>query len=313
MSDNLTIRLNYRGGRRADGRMELDKLKSLKKALLYSYQAETLVKEDGREFRCLINPDKLKNDYDNKILSIPYKDICLNEEFTGQPTSIAEQSTDIKVGDVFCWKETNTYWLVYLQHLEESAYFRAEIRKCSDFVVINDKKYRAYIRGPVETTIRWNQKSDIIWNDLNYSKIAYVPEDEFTTKLARFDIIQVNGENFEVQAVNKDTASDGIMIIHLKETFTNSIQEQLPKEEKKENISEIQGDMEVYPYDVKTYTTDNFGGEWVVSDKKKLRIISQTEQQVIVEVITGRSGSADIIYMIRDSEYARLPLTIKSL
>ena len=68
--DNLSIRLRYAGGGKADDRMQKDKLRTLKKALLYSYQAETIVLEDGREFRALINPDKLKNDYDNKILSI---------------------------------------------------------------------------------------------------------------------------------------------------------------------------------------------------------------------------------------------------
>ena len=65
--DNLNIRLRYAGGR-ADNRMEKDKLRTFKKSLLYSYQSETAVLSDGREFRCLINPDKLKNDYDNKIL-----------------------------------------------------------------------------------------------------------------------------------------------------------------------------------------------------------------------------------------------------
>jgi hypothetical protein len=46
--------------------------------LLYSYQAATAVRADGREFRCLINPDKNKPAYDNKILSVPYWDHCLN-------------------------------------------------------------------------------------------------------------------------------------------------------------------------------------------------------------------------------------------
>ena len=104
MSDTLNIRLNYMGGKKADDRMTNDKLRTLKKALLYSYQAETAVLEDGREFRCLINPDKLKNDYDNKIISIPFYDICLNKEFTGEPTSRAEEPIDMKVGDVFLWK-----------------------------------------------------------------------------------------------------------------------------------------------------------------------------------------------------------------
>jgi hypothetical protein len=37
-----------------------DKRRSLRKALLYSYQSNTAILSDGREFRCLINPDKNK-------------------------------------------------------------------------------------------------------------------------------------------------------------------------------------------------------------------------------------------------------------
>ena len=72
--ENLTKRLNYRGGNQ-EGRMQQRKLETLKKALIYSYQAATAKLSDGREFRCLINPDKLKTDYDNRIISIPFKDI----------------------------------------------------------------------------------------------------------------------------------------------------------------------------------------------------------------------------------------------
>jgi hypothetical protein len=61
--------------------------------------------------KALINPDKNKQDYDDKILSIDYA-------FGYNP------------GDVFLWVGTNTYWLVYLRELTEDAYFRAEIRRC---------------------------------------------------------------------------------------------------------------------------------------------------------------------------------------
>ena len=312
--DNLNIRLKYAGGKKADDRMALDKLRTLKKALLYSYQAETAVLEDGREFRCLINTYKLKNDYDNKILSIPFYDICLNTEKLDIPTSLAEEPTNIKVGDVFYWKETNTYWLVYLHHLEESAYFRAEIRKCSEIISINGKDYRAYIRGPVETAIRWNQKSDVAWNDLNYSKIAYIKEDEESSKLKRFDIIKINNKNFQVQVVNKDTASDGILIIHLSEYYNNEIEDIVKQEEEKnkeEVVYEIQGETIVYPYDIKTYTINSIGGSWSTSNSK-IKIVKQDESSITIEVVTGRQGESELIYtQLNGTEY-RLPLTIKS-
>ncbi|MGN0992905.1 MAG: hypothetical protein ACI4PE_03200 [Bacilli bacterium] len=98
--DNLKARLLYNGGNQ-EGRMQSDKLRSLKKALLYSYQAATAILEDGREFRCLINPDKNKIDYEDKIISIPYKDICLNKDKLEDKTSKGEEEINLQVGDIF--------------------------------------------------------------------------------------------------------------------------------------------------------------------------------------------------------------------
>ena len=59
--DTLQVRLNYLGGN-AEGRLQQDKLRTLKKSLLYSYQGSTIILQDNREFRCLINKDKLSTD-----------------------------------------------------------------------------------------------------------------------------------------------------------------------------------------------------------------------------------------------------------
>ena len=317
MSDNLSIRLNYMGGKKAENRMINDKLRTLKKALLYSYQAATAVLSDGREFRCLINPDKLKNDYDNKILSIPFRDICLNTEKLDIPTSLAEEPTNIKVGDIFTWKETNTDWLVYLRYLEEDAYFRAEIRLCNGSVEVNGNVYKAYIRGPVETAIKWNQKKGINWNIPNYTKIAYVAENAETSAIKRFDILKVDGENYEVQAVNRDTSSDGIIIIHLSEYYTNSIEEEMKQQEaeqppiKEEVVSAIEGPVEVESYERYVYSIESAGGEWSVSNKKA-RIVKQNDTSVLVEIMSGRSGDFDLIYSHPNGETAIVNIQIQS-
>ena len=75
----MQARLNYRGGARQVDRMIEDKTWSLSNALIYSYQSATAVLSDGREFRCLINPNKISMELDDKILSIPFKDTCLNK------------------------------------------------------------------------------------------------------------------------------------------------------------------------------------------------------------------------------------------
>jgi hypothetical protein len=87
---------------------------------LYSYQGAYVKKYypdymndfQAETTRALINRNKLSQDYDDKIISIGFE-----EEF--------------KVGDIFEWVDTNTYWLIYLQETTELAYFRGNIRKCT--------------------------------------------------------------------------------------------------------------------------------------------------------------------------------------
>ena len=165
--DNLKTRLQYAGGKKQESRMQADKLKTLKKALLYSYQAATAVLDDGREFKCLINPDKLKQDYDDKIISIGYE-------------------YNFKPGDVFEWIGTNTHWLIYLQDLTELAYFRGDIRKCSYEIAWQDEdgEHSTYValRGPVETKINYIQKHGISVDTPNYSLNMLIPLNDATLK-----------------------------------------------------------------------------------------------------------------------------------
>jgi hypothetical protein len=36
-----------------------------------------------------------------------------------------------KAGDIFEWARTNSYWIILTQDLNEIAYFRGSIRRCS--------------------------------------------------------------------------------------------------------------------------------------------------------------------------------------
>ena len=143
--NNMQERLKYRGGN-TEARMERDKLNSLKRALFNSYQAETAMLDNEKKFKCLINPNKNSPDYDNKIISIPFKDICLNDKTLNPPqkTLPGIETIGLKAGDTFLWVETNTHWIVYLQYIEETAYFRAEIRRCDQQVEVNGKRYWIY-------------------------------------------------------------------------------------------------------------------------------------------------------------------------
>ena len=60
---------------RQHNRMVFDKKRSMHRALLYSYQAAWIKKDTDPEaewVRALMNPDKVKFDYDEKIVSVDW-------------------------------------------------------------------------------------------------------------------------------------------------------------------------------------------------------------------------------------------------
>lgn len=177
--NDLARRINTMGGFPRQDRMIRDKYRTLLRALKASYQGawvkkyypdyiETMEGErEQKPVRALINPNKLKMDYDDKILSIPF-------------------DAGFKIGDIFEWVNTGTYWLVELQDLEELAYFRGEIRKCTYEITWTDEgqQYSTYaaIRGPVETKINYIQKHGIGIDTPNYSLQIRMPSNEHTLK-----------------------------------------------------------------------------------------------------------------------------------
>ena len=315
--DNLKTRLNYMGGSRKESRMQDGKLRALKKALISSYQAATAI-IGGKEFRCLINPDQLKADYDTKILSIPFKDICLNEDRVGTTTQ-GEQDINIQVGDVFTWKETNTNWLVYLRYLEEDAYFRADIRRCNHEAEIDGRKYSVYARGPVENSLNWKKGNLEMYNELNYTLIMYITKDEFTLDyFERFKKIKIDDKPWEVQAVDT-MSSTGIIEVALKETFSNTLEEEMKNAETETNGNQeagsphILGSTIVYPYETYSYSIDGLtNGAWSVDNMKLVKINGFNNTEVSISIKTGRSGNFTLSYT-SGSQTVELPIVIESI
>ena len=320
--NNLQKRLEYRGGASQADRMRKDKAWSLDKALLYSYQAETAILSDGREFRCLINPNKLSMELDDKMLSIPFADVCLNGS-TKQKVAI-----DVKPGDTITWKENNTHWLVYSRYLQEDAYFRGLMRQCDAEVEINGHKYWVYLKGPSEKTINWQKTSSFNFNNLNYTLEMYISNTTETNEFfQRFKKLKVHGKPWEVQAVDRIT-TDGILGVYLKEDYTNEFEDEtiLPDIEEEvvqpeqpatftmrrsAPVTAIEGPSEVHPFDICKYTINATGGQWSLSNSKA-RISAQTESSVEIEITTGRSGNVDLIYK-NDFDEIVMPITILSM
>lgn len=323
--EGMKTRLQYSGGVNQQDRMNQDKLRVLKKALLYSYQAATAILEDGREFRCLINPDKLKTSYDEKIISIPYEDICLNPEFSKrETTSQGTESIDLLPGDVFTWKENNTKWLVYLKRYEETAYLRAEIRRCNYRIEINGSYYDVYVKGPDETAIVWNKVKSTMWNNLNYNLTMYIKKDRKTENFFhRFSKIELNNMPWEVQAIDS-MSLEGVIIVALRETYQNSIEKELEKENEECDIIErdgvtpyINGPLEINPYDTIKYKVEKISeeeltGEWKITGKR-INILEENSSYIVFQENSGHQGEIEIKYKRKGKADLLLSVKVNSL
>ena len=208
--------LAARGGSLQQERMIRDKRKTLDRALWYSYQAAQ-VKKPGQDsddiVRALINPNKLKQDYDDKVISIGFEH-------------------KFNCGDVFEWCNTGTYWLIYLQDLDELAYFRGDVRRCTYQIpfMMDDELNVVYAanRGPVETRIDYIQKHTTSVDKPNYSLNLLIPKNEKTLKFfkryQKFYIWPEDGSVYDtcwrVEAVN-NISMTGVIEVNAVEYYAN--------------------------------------------------------------------------------------------
>ena len=316
--DNMRHRLNYNGGAPQQSRMIEDKLKSLKKALLYSYQAGTMVIDNPDEnnelqqleFRCLMNPDKRTFETDKMMLSVPFEDICLNGPRIGK-TVEGVVPVPIKCGKTFVWKETKTRWIVTLQYIEEYAYFRADVRKCFEYPInINGEDYYFASIGENETILEWNRKNHEEWNKLNYTRTIYLERNEDTLEyFKRFKIVKIPNvqgelESWEVQAVSPNSV-DNILIVHVKEYFENKFEDLSNKiQDDIKEYHELEEDLVCKAYD-KICVSTLFvpGAAWEVIDvtpglKVEIEdaIILEEFTKVHLQLMNGKTGEFDVYY-----------------
>lgn len=221
-ADQQAAHLEAMGGYRQQDRMIRAKRQTLDRALYNSYQAAEIspINDPEARHRALINPNALKPDYDDKILSTGYEN-------------------NYKTGDVFTWhgRQANTtvdsHWIIYLQDLTELAYFRGDIRKCNYYVrwlnEENEELGRWFaIRGPVETKINYLQKEGVSLDTPNHTLNILMTKDTETIKYfkryAKFYISGVDSETDKIcwRVTATDTISmPGVIEISAIEYYAN--------------------------------------------------------------------------------------------
>lgn len=276
-----STQLVARGGNRQQERMIKDKRRSLDQAVWNSYQAAEVVRVDAdlqKPVRALINPNKLKQDYDDKIISVGYE-------------------YNFKCGDVFEWLGTKSHWLIYLQDLTELAYFRGDIRRCSYEIGWEDEdgehKTYAAIRGPVETKINYIQKHEISVDTPNHSLNILLPRTEENLKhfkrYAKFYLNSVDSNApqicWRVEALDW-ISSPGILEITAVEYYANETEDDIENgvvggliikpESPNDAQTEAYVDGETFIRPKKTYTytfRGNLYDEWTIDKKYPVTMV----------------------------------------
>ena len=298
--NNQFVRLNHQGGNLQQNRMIKDKRRSLDRALVYSYQGADVRKIDSTSddyVRALINPNKLKQDYDDKIISVGYEH-------------------HFECGDIFEWKGTETYWLIYLQDLTELAYFRGDIRKCSHQINWEDEngKHSTYaaIRGPVETKINYIQKHGISVDNPNYSLNILLPKTADTLSyFQRYNKFYLADDELKVcwriEAIDW-LSMPGVLEINAVEYYANEYEDNLKDgtvgtlktEPINPNNSFIEDTIvgETFIKPKKEYEYEYIGnlvGKWSVKENYPIKLI-QDGKKVKLRWLNTYSGQFDLIY-----------------
>lgn len=224
MLENLELfkmRARAANNDRQHDRMVRDKLRSLYRALLYSYQA-AWIRKDGNEenpwVRALMNPDKVKFDYDEKIVSVEFEH-------------------DFHPGDTFEWgKNTGSHWIILKPEYTEVAYFRANVRRCVQLTVTDKETGESFtqwcaVRGPVETKINTIQKAGIVADVPNLTLDIYMQNNEVNRRtFERYENFEFGGRFWKVQAPDS-ISTPGILEIQAEEDYDCKHNELLIKQE----------------------------------------------------------------------------------
>ena len=299
-------RMRFNGGNKQQERMIKDKRRSLDRAVWYSYQAAEVVRTEAeykKPVRALINPNKLKQDYDDKIISVGYE-------------------YNFKPGDTFEWLGTRSHWIVYLQDVTELAYFRGDIRKCSHQISWEDENGHhstyAAIRGPVETKINYIQKHGISVDLPNFSLNILMPSTkeslQYFQRYAKFylqdDIEGAEKICWRVEAIDW-ISTPGILEINAVEYYANKDEDNIeegivgglivepenPNEPEIENL--IIGETFIKPKKTYEYTFQGSGDyTWIVDKKYPVVIEVDTEnpKHIFLKWNSTYSGQFNLNY-----------------
>ena len=292
-----SVHFRHNGGDRQQERMIKDKRRSLDRAVWYSYQGAEIARPGEAPVRALINPNRVKQDYDDKIVSVGYE-------------------YDFKCGDVFEWIGTQSHWLIYLQDLTELAYFRGDIRRCSYLIAWEDEneKHEVYaaIKGPSESRIKSGSTHGLSIDSPNYSLNLLIPKNEATLKyFVRYGKFYLQNSDvcWRIEAVDQ-FSTPGIIEVSAVEYYANAIEDDIENgvvggliqevedPNSAENDAAIIGETFIKVKKQYTYTfRGRAAAEWKVDSKYPVKLTKGTDPRTVTLVWDSTfSGQFELTY-----------------
>ena len=321
--ETMKSRLQYYGGKSQQDRMIKDKLKSMESAIGRSYQSAIFKKypDLNEEYKGLFNPVTQTLTYDTKLISINY-------------------NSGYKIGDIFLWKDTGTYWICYSQDLTELAYFRGSCRRCNHKVrwVNGDKEVlETYISvvGPTQPDFRTYEPGFSISVDSITADLVVLTSDNEQNKkyFNQYQRFVLNGFTYKIHQI--DTLSlPGIIKMYCVQVESNLIEDDV-----EENLSNKWNIQPIIPEHPTSYGIDGpttikplfpysfesvYDGIWFIlenkdiqSSKFKLPLKAANDEwakhRIVLTWDSPKSGGFTLCYEMKNGTVFKKYVVVESL
>ena len=322
--EGMKTRLAFRGGAAQQDRMIKDKLRSMLSATKYSYQAARFTRypEMDKTVIGLFNPITQNMDYDTKMISTPF-------------------TSEYKVGDIFLWENTQSYWICYTRDRQELAYFRGYCRRCDYKVqwVNGDREVLETlisVIGPsqpdLESQVNGNTKTS---NDLPNANLVVLTTDNEQNRqyFNQYQKFLLKGNTYKIKQVD-NISMPGVIQMNAELYYSNLIEDDV--EEDLQNAWNIQPIIPEYnteygiegPLTIKPLFEAEFeaivaGGGWIIVENTELphnRQLPVTfveydthQKKIHVKWTSPMSGSFTIGYQMPNGTLYQRHVIVESL
>lgn len=262
-------RLQYHGGANQQDRMIAQKLRSMLAATKYSYQGArfSTYPTHAQEFVGLFNPIVQNESFDTKMISIPYE-------------------SGYKVGDIFKWHNTDTFWISFLQDKTELAYFRGHCRRC-DYKVQWVNKDREVLDtlisviGPSVPTLRTSSSMQAkVAEDFPNANLKVLTTDNEQNRqyFNRYQRFILKGTTYIIEEVD-NLSMPGVIQMTATEHYSNKLEDDVEN-----NLLNAWNVQPIIPSHVSDYAIDGpntikpkfenkyealtIGGRWIIVENK---------------------------------------------